>query len=104
MIAQTSLDVTQALAPRQLREGKTQILVEARKPLDLAFTVIALDTTSKRRQRQMLQDLGKDVMAFGHWLFLATVASQGLPDFSPRRNRDRLKIEVLPSHSISYQL
>src|SRR4029077_2281143 len=64
--AKTSLDVTKALAPRQLRKGQTKILIEARKQLDLVFAAITIDTTSKRRQRQMLHDLGKDVMTFRH--------------------------------------
>jgi hypothetical protein len=64
--SKASLDVTKALAPRQLRKGQTQILIEARKTLDLVFAAITLDTTSKRRQWQMLHDLGKDVMSFRH--------------------------------------
>src|SRR6516165_5235311 len=64
--AKTSLNVTKALAPRQLRKGQTEILIEARKTLDLVFAAVALDTTSKRCQRQMLHDLGKNVMTFRH--------------------------------------
>jgi hypothetical protein len=80
--AKASLDVAQAFAPRQLRKGQRQILVEAREPLDLAFAAIALDAASKRRQRQMLHHLGKHLMTFGHRMLPCGGRRKGLPQFS----------------------
>jgi hypothetical protein len=93
--AKASLDVAQAFAPRQLREGQRQILVEARKPLDLAFAVIALDAAPKRRQRQMLHHLGKPVMTFGHRMLPRDGRRKGLPQFS-------CKAESRPPQNLSF--
>ena len=61
-----SFNIAQALAPGQLRERQAQILIKAREPLDLVLAIVAGHATTKRRQRQMLHELGKDVMALMH--------------------------------------
>ena len=63
---QTSLDVTQTFPPGQLCERKTAKLIEAGETLDLALTVIAIHAATERRQREMIHDLGKDILTLRH--------------------------------------
>jgi hypothetical protein len=79
----TSFNIAQALAPGQLRERQAQILIKARKALDLAFTTVTDHATTKRRQWQMLHELGKDVMALLHEGILAC-GSARVPFFVSR--------------------
>jgi len=46
-------------------------MIEAREPLDLALAVVARHATTKRRQRKVLHELGKAIMALMHGGILA---------------------------------
>jgi hypothetical protein len=46
-------------------------LIEAREPLDPALAVVTRHATTKRRQRQVLHKLGKDIMTLMHGDILA---------------------------------
>ena len=64
---QTGCNVAQAFTPRQLREHKTAELVETGKMLDRMVAVVTGNTTTKRRQRQMLHKLPKNILVrVGH--------------------------------------
>jgi len=63
---QTRLDIAQALAVGQLREGHAQILIDTGERLDLVFSAVARNATTKRGQRQMLRDLREHEFAQVH--------------------------------------
>lgn len=57
---QTGFDIAQALAKRQLRKGHAQEVIQARKRFHFVLPLIAIDTTLKCRQRQVLHELRED--------------------------------------------
>src|SRR5690606_11140147 len=61
MRAQADLDLAQAFASGELREGHAQELIEAGELLDVAMAVVAINATSKGGLRQMLHELREDV-------------------------------------------
>ena len=82
---QTRLDVAQALAIGQLREGHAQVLVETREPLDLVLARVARDAAMERVQRQMLHHLREHELAQVHRSLPRAAAAQDGP--VPRRRR-----------------
>jgi uroporphyrinogen decarboxylase len=66
MGAQAQLDVAQALAPGQLREGHAQELVEARKALHVALAAVLAHGTTEGRQRKLIHQLRKDESTLVH--------------------------------------
>lgn len=64
--AQAGLDVAQALAVSELREGHAQILVHAREGLDLVIAVIARNAPAKSMPGQMIHKLCEDEFAGVH--------------------------------------
>src|ERR1700722_15471914 len=66
MRVQAGFDITQTFAVSQLRKGQTQKLLETREALGLVLAVVAGDTASKRRQRQVLGQLGENELSFVH--------------------------------------
>ena len=64
---QVGFDVAQAFTPRQLRERKATKLVEAGEMFDLVIAIIAGNTTTERRQRQVIHKLRENVLTqIGH--------------------------------------
>ena len=63
---QTGLDIPQALAIGQLSKGHAEILIEARKFLDLEIPVVTIDALMKNRERKMLHYLRENELAGVH--------------------------------------
>jgi len=59
-------DVAQAFAMGKVRKCHAQVLIEARKRFDFVLSPVTRSATTKRRQRQMLHDLGKHQFASVH--------------------------------------
>jgi len=66
MRAQTSFDIAKTFPIGQLRKRKAQKLLEASEAFDLVLPAISGDTTTKRRQRQVLGQLGENQLACVH--------------------------------------
>jgi len=90
---QTRLDVEQTLSIGQLSKGHAKILIEARKALDLVFSAIGRNATTKRRQRQMLRNLREHQFAQVQRSPLRVSASQDRKPPLLSSNRDQKKHE-----------
>jgi hypothetical protein len=55
--SQTGLDIPQALAISKLGEGHAQVMIEARKILDLEIALVSIDALMENMERQMLHYL-----------------------------------------------
>jgi hypothetical protein len=66
MRAQARFDIAKTFSIRQLRKSQAQKLLEACEAFDLVLPVVAGDTTTKRRQRQVLGQLRENQLACVH--------------------------------------
>jgi len=64
--SQTSFDVAQALAIRQLRKGHAQELIQAAEAADVEVATVLLDQSPESVPRRELHHLGKDQLASVH--------------------------------------
>lgn len=87
---QARFDIAQAFSVGQLGERHDQELIEARKGFGLVGTVIAGDTTSKRRQRQVRHQLCEYQLAGMHGA-APMDGPTSLDRCRPRSNRDRIQ-------------
>ena len=88
---QTGLDVAQAFAIGQLREGHGQILIPAGKSAQPDVALIALDATAKLPVRKEADQLRKDGAALIHGPLSAVPAAQtSRSTFKSRQARNRL--------------
>jgi RNase P protein component len=66
--AQTRLDVSQALAKRQLRERHAQILIHAAEALDLVIAAVPSHAALENHRRQVAHQLREHQLARVHRL------------------------------------
>ena len=64
--AETRLDIAQAFAVRELREGHGQELIETAEGLHAVVAAVSRDALPKFRQRKMIHQLGKNGAASIH--------------------------------------
>jgi len=77
MRTQASLDIAQALAPRQLCKSEAAEVVKARKVFDLMFPVVSRHAAPQRMPWQMVGKLCEDVLPRVH-VALAGLLQRGL--------------------------
>ena len=66
MRMQARFDIAQIFAVNQLGKGQTQKRLQTREAVELVLPVIEGDTTTKRRQRQELGQLGENELSGVH--------------------------------------
>jgi hypothetical protein len=99
--AKIDLDVSQRLAPRQLRERHSEKLIETREVVHLVFASMRGHTTAKRAQRQMRHELSEHKFAVMHGRARAGVAKPR--NIAARRsNRDQKLVRVYATKSLTY--
>ena len=100
--SQTSLDIAQALAIGQLREGHGEELIQTGEGFDLALALITGDTSPKGGQRQMLHHLRKHQLALVHSLSSRSCPSQGRRTRLGSSNRDQENSAFIIFQSMTY--
>ena len=96
------LDVPQAFPIRQLSEGHTKKLIEARKRFDLALSTVPCHATTKRRQRKMLRQLCENQRSLVHRATPRSQSSERDRTSDSSSNRDQNILSFNHYYSISY--
>jgi hypothetical protein len=85
MRTQASLDIAQALAPRQLCKSEAAELVKAREVFDLMFPIVSRHAAPQRMPWQMIGQLCEDVLPLVH-IALAGLLQRGLSSYACKKS------------------